>query len=130
MGAANIVSALESACKRGVAVHIAMTDTGSYDTEFKALVAAGCGVHTYPNSTTGFYIHAKVLIADYALPTQKVYLGSINFSIPSMTENRELGLYLTNATTIKSLNTTLTTDYAGATAFTPSATRKPAAKRP
>ncbi len=129
MGAANIVSALEAASKRGVAVHLAMTDTGTYDTQFKALTAAGCGLHTYANTTTGLYIHAKVIIADYALPTQKVYLGSINFSTPSLTQNRELGLYLTDAPTIKSLNTTLTADYAGAPAFS-TKTHKTVAKRP
>ncbi len=130
MGAANVVSALEAACKRGVAVHLAMTDTGTYDTEFTALKAAGCGVHTYTSTTTGLYIHAKVMIADYGLATQKVYLGSINFSTPSMTENRELGLYVTDTATIKSLNTTLTADYAGAAAFAAKARREAVTKRP
>jgi len=65
MGAANIVSALESACQRGVSVHIAMVNDSttspysSYATNFKALEAAGCGVRTYPDTTTGLYIHAK-----------------------------------------------------------------------
>jgi cardiolipin synthase len=130
MGASNVVSALEAACKRGIAVHIAMTDTGAYDTQFKALEAAGCGVHTYANTTTGLYIHAKVMIADFGLSTQKVYLGSINFSTPSLTQNRELGLYITDAPTIKSLNTTLTADYAGAAAFAAKPARKVAANRP
>ena len=131
MGAADVVSALEAACTRGVAVHIAMTDTGSYDTEFKALQAAGCGVHTYTSTTTGLYIHAKVMLADYGLATQKVYLGSINFSIPSMTENRELGLYVSDAAAVKSLNTTLTADYAGAANFaTAAANRHVVKKRP
>ena len=120
MGAANIVSALEAACKRGVAVQIAMVDQTTYEANFSALEAAGCGVHTYPDTTTGFYIHAKAMVADYRLATQKVYLGSINFSIPSMTENRELGLFVTDQPTVDSINTTMTSDYTGAAAFTAS----------
>ncbi|ADW67099.1 phospholipase D-like domain-containing protein [Granulicella tundricola] len=117
MGAANVVSALEAACKRGVAVHVAMTNLTAYKTEFAALKAAGCGVHLYASTATGLYIHAKVLVADYGLSTQMVYVGSINFSIPSMTDNRELGLYVSDATIVKALQTQVTTDYAGAPAL-------------
>jgi cardiolipin synthase len=117
MGAVNIVSALEAACRRGVAVQITMTDQTKYETNFAALQAAGCGVHIYANTSSALYIHAKVLLADFGLATQKVYLGSINFSIPSMTENRELGMYVANAAIVKQLQTTLTADYAGAPTF-------------
>jgi len=124
MGAANIVSALENACQtRGVTVHIAMVNSStsspysSYSTQFKALEAAGCGVRTYPDTTTGLYIHAKAVVADYGLSTQAVYMGSINYSIASMTENRELGIYITDSTAVNTLNTIMTNDYAGATAF-------------
>ena len=117
MSASNIVSALEAACQRGVSVHIAMTDTGSYHANFKALEAAGCGVHTYADNATTLYIHAKAMVADYALPTQNVYMGSINFSIASMTENRELGLYIADPAGVQALYTTISSDYAGAPPF-------------
>jgi phosphatidylserine/phosphatidylglycerophosphate/cardiolipin synthase-like enzyme len=123
MGAANIVSALESACQRGVVVHIAMVNDSvsspysSYATNFKALEAAGCGVRTYPDTTTGLYIHAKAVVADYGLATQTVYMGSINYSIASMTENRELGIYIADPASVQVLYTTMTSDYAGATTF-------------
>ena len=117
MGAANIVSALEAACVRGVTVHIAMTNTATYRANYSALEAAGCGVHVYSNTANGLYIHAKVLVADYGLATQSVYLGSINFSIPSMTNNRELGLYVTDAAAVRTLSATLASDYAGAAAY-------------
>jgi phosphatidylserine/phosphatidylglycerophosphate/cardiolipin synthase-like enzyme len=117
MNATNIVSALEAACKRGVTVQIALTDATTDEPNYKALEAAGCGVHSYPNTAKALYIHAKVLIADYGLATQKLYMGSINFSSTSMTRNRELGLYITDATDAKTLNTTLASDYAGAKAF-------------
>jgi len=123
MGAANIVSALESACQRGVTVHIAMVNDSttspysSYATNFKALEAAGCGVRTYPDTTAGLYIHAKAVVADYGLGTQTVYMGSINYSIASMTENRELGIYIADAASVLVLYTTMASDYAGATTF-------------
>jgi phosphatidylserine/phosphatidylglycerophosphate/cardiolipin synthase-like enzyme len=123
MSAANIVSALSSACQRGVAVHITMVNSStsapysSYATNLKALEAAGCGVHNYPDTTTGLYIHAKAVVADFGLSTQSVYMGSINYSIASMTENRELGAYIVDPASIQVLYNTLTSDYAGAAPF-------------
>jgi phosphatidylserine/phosphatidylglycerophosphate/cardiolipin synthase-like enzyme len=123
MSASNIVSALEAACQKNVQVHIAMVNSSTtspystYSTEFKALEAAGCGVRTYPDTTTGLYVHAKAVVADYGLSTQSVYMGSINYSTASLTENRELGMYITDAPSIATLYTSLTSDYAGATTF-------------
>jgi phosphatidylserine/phosphatidylglycerophosphate/cardiolipin synthase-like enzyme len=117
MGASNIVNALEAACTRGVTVHIAMVSQSSYATNFKALENAGCGVHVYPDTATGFYIHAKAVVADYGLSSQSVYMGSINYSNASMTENRELGLYISDAASVQSLYTTMAADYAGGTAY-------------
>lgn len=118
MGASNIVSAFEAACRRGVAVHIAMVnDRNEYASEFSALEAAGCGVHVYPDTTNGFYVHAKAAIADYGLPTQKIYMGSINYSNASMTENRELGLYISDAGGAQALYNTISNDYAGGSAY-------------
>jgi phosphatidylserine/phosphatidylglycerophosphate/cardiolipin synthase-like enzyme len=123
MSASNIVSALETACQNGVTVHIAMVNSSTsppystYSANFKALEAAGCGVRTYPDTTNGIYIHAKAVIADYGLSTQKVYMGSINYSTASMTQNRELGMYISDAPSITTLYSVLSTDYAGATTF-------------
>jgi len=123
MSASNIVSALETACTNGVKVYITMVNSStsspysSYSTEFKALEAAGCGVRTYADTSTGLYIHAKAVVADYGLSTQAVYMGSINYSTASMNENRELGIYIADAPSVTLLNTTMTNDYAGATPF-------------
>jgi phosphatidylserine/phosphatidylglycerophosphate/cardiolipin synthase-like enzyme len=114
MDAPNIVSALVAACQRGIQVHIAMSDdTADYGTEFAELQAGGCGLYLYPLSGTLFYIHAKAAIADYGLPTQSVYMGSINYDIGSMTENRELGIFITDPASIQLLYNTMATDYAG-----------------
>jgi hypothetical protein len=116
MGASNIVSALEAAAARGVAVRIAMEYSSSYVSNFNALKAAGCKLSTY-NNPNGFYIHAKAVVADYGLPTQNVYMGSINYSNASMTENRELGVYITDPASVQLLNATMVADYAGGTAY-------------
>jgi len=118
MDAANLVEALVAACQRGVQVHITMTDdTADYGTEFAELQAGGCGLYLYPDlgeyTSSTFYIHAKATIADYGLPTQSVYMGSINYDTPSMTENRELGLFITDPASIQLLYNTMATDYAG-----------------
>ena len=115
MGAPNIVVALENRCRASVAVNITMTANTTYQANFNALVAAGCGVHLYPDTPTGLYIHAKAMVADYGLPTQKVYVGSINFSLPSMDGNRELGLFVSEKAIVDRLNVTLSADYAGGT---------------
>jgi phosphatidylserine/phosphatidylglycerophosphate/cardiolipin synthase-like enzyme len=118
MSASNIVSALVTACQtRHVTVHIAMVNQSSYAANFTTLKNAGCGVNLYPDTTNGFYIHAKAVVADYGLATQNVYMGSINYSNASMTANRELGLYITDAGIVQQLYTTISADYAGGTPY-------------
>jgi cardiolipin synthase len=114
-----IVTALENAAKRGVAVKVIMTnDANEYATEFNALTAAGVQVHTLTDNATTLYIHAKVTIVDFGLSaTQKVFVGSENYSVASLTENRELGLILTATAVLDSLNTTLASDFAAGTAW-------------
>ncbi len=112
MGDAAIVEAFEAACKRGVAVRIAMTDTSAaYHANYLALEQAGCLVHIGANNATTLYIHAKTVVVDLGTRTQAGYLGSINFSKASLTENRELGLRLTDAATLNQLNSTVTKDF-------------------
>ena len=117
MSAPNIVSALEAACQRGVVTHIAMTNTGSYAANFRALESAGCGVHLFADNSTTLYIHAKAIVADYGTPAQTAYVGSINFSTASLTQNRELGLFLSDPAILQTLTTTINTDYANAPPF-------------
>jgi hypothetical protein len=118
MSASNIVTALVNACTRGVNVHIAMTDDGSYHTNYHTLTAAGCGVHLYADNSSTLYIHAKAILADYGTSGVNAYMGSINFSTASMVENRELGLYVTDAISQQAIYNAITSDYAGAPAST------------
>jgi hypothetical protein len=52
------------------------------------------------------YIHAKMILTDYGQSGQQSFVGSENFSNPSLTESRELGLPLTDPAILQSLNTT------------------------
>ncbi len=47
---------------------------------------------SYCSSSKGFYIHGKVIEADYGTSHAKVFIGSENFSSTSLNQNRELGL--------------------------------------
>ena len=114
MGDAQIVSALGAAAKRGVQVQVAMTNGGTYTTQFNALTAAGVKLNTYA-PTAPLYIHAKLILADYGQSGQQAFVGSENFSGPSLTENRELGLTLTDPGILQSLNTTFASDFKGGT---------------
>lgn len=111
-----IVNALANACSAGVSVQIAMVnDNNDYASEFDTLTNAGCNVSTYPDTSTGFYIHAKAILADYGQPGAVAFVGSENFSSASLTENRELGLTTNNASVMQQLETTISNDYSGGT---------------
>ena len=84
--------------------------------EFNTLKTAGCSIHTYA-SNASLYIHAKVILADYGTSGVVAYMGSINFSTASLTQNRELGMYVTDSTSVQTLYNTLVSDYNGGTAF-------------
>lgn len=116
MGDSAIVNALANACTNGVSVNIAMINNrNDYASEFDTLTNAGCNVSTYPDTSTGFYIHAKAIVADYGTANQVAFVGSENFSNASLTENRELGLTTTNASIISQLESTMSSDYSGGT---------------
>ncbi|MGW5663278.1 phospholipase D-like domain-containing protein [Streptomyces sp. NPDC003758] len=113
-----VVNAIVARAKAGVAVRVVLENPSSYSSEVSAIKAAGGTVVGY-SDPNGFYIHAKAMVADYGLSTQKVEEGSMNISSNSLDNNRELGLILTGtgvaepvATTIE---TTFNNDYAGGT---------------
>ena len=93
--ASNIVNAVAAAATRGVAVVlVGENESKSYNSEYTTIKAAGASVY-YFSSSTGFYVHAKSVVADLGLSTEAVYMGSINYSNASLTQNRELGVYIT-----------------------------------
>jgi phosphatidylserine/phosphatidylglycerophosphate/cardiolipin synthase-like enzyme len=114
LGSTPIVDALANAAHRGVTVHVVAEYNSSYAGDYNALTAAGATVVTY-GSSDALYIHAKAIVADYATGTAKVFIGSQNFSDTSLNSNRELGLIITDAGVISSVNTTLDADFANGT---------------
>ena len=93
--ASNIVNAVAAAATRGVTVVlVGENESKSYNTEYTTIKTAGASVYYY-SSSTGFYVHAKSVVADLGLSTEAVYMGSINYSTASLTANRELGVYIT-----------------------------------
>jgi cardiolipin synthase len=110
-------SALLAALKRGVAVTLVQEDIeGAYTTTLNALKSAGAKIAVY-TSNKGYYIHAKTVLADYGTAGAKLFLGSENFSTPSLTENRELGLIFSDAACMTGVYTAISKDFTNGTAF-------------
>ncbi|HET7015244.1 MAG TPA: phospholipase D-like domain-containing protein [Streptosporangiaceae bacterium] len=92
MGFSTVIDALEAAAKRGVNVQVCGENSGSqYTRTFEEMARKGVHI-SYFSSSTGFYIHAKVVLADYGTSRERAFIGSENFSNTSLNRNRELGL--------------------------------------
>ena len=92
MGDTTVENALIRAARRGVDVQICgENESGEYDRAYAKLARAGIRI-SYYSSSSGFYIHGKVIEADYGTPRAKTFIGSENFSSTSLNDNRELGL--------------------------------------
>jgi cardiolipin synthase A/B len=115
MDDSTVVDDLCDAAENGVTVQlVGENEDGEYDSEYNELY--DCGVQiSYYSSSTGFYIHGKVILADYGESTADVFIGSQNFSNTSLTENRELGLIINDTSVESSINSTFTSDFAGGT---------------
>jgi len=112
-----ITNALAAAARRGVSVQIVgENENGEYDSAYDTLVSAGARI-SYYSSSTGFYIHGKVVEADYGTASAKIFIGSENFSNTSLTENRELGLIISDPAVLSSVAGTFATDFANGTPF-------------
>jgi phosphatidylserine/phosphatidylglycerophosphate/cardiolipin synthase-like enzyme len=106
-----VEDALIKAAGRGVAVKVCGENTsGEYDSGFSRLAAAGVRI-SYYSSSHGFYIHGKVIEADYGTSHAKVFIGSENFSSTSLNRNRELGLITASQKVMSSIASTFAADY-------------------
>lgn len=112
-----VTDALEGAALRGVNVEVTMTANSEWVPEFDDLISSGAHVSLYPDTYTGLYIHAKVVIADAGLGDQRAFVGSENFSIASLDYNRELGVLTGNGSVISALNKVVVSDFHGGTTF-------------
>jgi PLD-like domain len=107
-----LVNAIVSAEKRGVAVRVVVENPSSYSSELNQITAAGGKVTGY-SSPTGFYVHAKTIIADYGTSAARAFAGSENFSDNSLNHNRELGLITTDSGVVSGLESTFSADFTG-----------------
>ena len=111
MGDTTIEDALIKAAKRGVNVKVCgENESGEYDSDFSRLAAAGVHI-SYYSSSHGFYIHGKVMEADYGTGHAKVFIGSENFSSTSLNRNRELGLITSNQKVLSAIARSFAGDY-------------------
>lgn len=111
MADTGVETAIEAALKRGVAVTMVQENlTGSYTAILQTFKADGANVATY-SSRTGYYIHAKTVLADYGTAQAKLFLGSENVSAPSLDKNRELGLIFSDKTCMDGVYAAITADY-------------------
>src|SRR5580698_2625860 len=107
-----LINAIVADEKRGVTVRVVIEDPSEYSSELNEITAAGGKVTGY-SSSTGFYIHAKTVIADYGYSTAKAFVGSENFSSGSLNDNRELGMITTDSGVVTGLETTFDGDFSG-----------------
>jgi hypothetical protein len=105
-----LVNAIVAAENRGVTVRVVVEDPSSYSSEISQVTAAGGKVTGY-SSSTGFYVHAKAIVADYGTSAAKVFLGSENFSDNSLNHNRELGLIINDPAVLSGVESTFTADF-------------------
>ena len=107
-----LVNAIVADENRGVTVRVVIEDPSEYSSELSKITAAGGKVTGY-SSSTGFYVHAKTVIADYGYSTAKAFVGSENFSSGSLNDNRELGMITTDSGVVTGLETTFGADFSG-----------------
>jgi phosphatidylserine/phosphatidylglycerophosphate/cardiolipin synthase-like enzyme len=116
-GDQTIVAAVVAALKRGAAVTLVQENmSNQYSATLTTLKTAGAKIATY-SSTTGRYIHAKTVLADYGTPNAKLFVGSENFTTPSLSDNRELGLIFSDASCMAGVSAAITADFKGGTPF-------------
>jgi cardiolipin synthase len=108
---------VEAALRRGVAVTLVQENLGGkYSSALNALKTAGAVIAIF-SSRTGYYIHAKIFLADYGTPHARLFVGSENVSTDSLNYNRELGLIINDPGCMTGVFTAITADYNNGTKF-------------
>jgi phosphatidylserine/phosphatidylglycerophosphate/cardiolipin synthase-like enzyme len=107
-----VVNAIVARAKAGVKVRIVLEDPSDYSSEVTSVENAGGTVVGY-DSPTGFYMHAKVMVADYGLSTAAVEVGSMNDTSNSLGSNRELGIILNDSGVESTVENAFVSDFDG-----------------
>ena len=102
--------AIKARVQAGVQVRALIADTGFVSSNMYAadfLKSINVPVKWIP------HLHTKALVADGA----RAYLGSVNLSSTSLDKNREVGVIVTDASSIDPMTTTFEKDWTAGTAF-------------
>ena len=111
MGDRTVENALVKAAERGVGVQVCgENESGEYDRAYAKLARAGIRI-SYYSSSAGFYIHGKVVEADYGTARAEIFIGSENFSSTSLNQNRELGLIISSHPVMSAVASTFAADF-------------------
>jgi phosphatidylserine/phosphatidylglycerophosphate/cardiolipin synthase-like enzyme len=106
----DVRDAVKARLAAGVAVRVMIADLGFVASNSTAVTFLK-GIGLAPKSIP--HLHTKVIVADGV----QAYLGSENLSETSLDHNREVGVIVTEASSIAPLVTTFETDWAAGTAF-------------
>ena len=109
-----VVAGIVADARRGVKVRLVVEYPADYASEIAEVKAAGGTVVGY-SSSTGFYVHAKAIVADAGRNSERVELGSINITSNSLDNNRELGIILTDHSSVNTVESVISSDFAGGT---------------
>jgi cardiolipin synthase A/B len=129
MGDPAVTAALAADARHHVDVTITMTADPEWDQAFAELAHAGAHIRLEPDGSSALYIHAKVVDADAGLPDERALVESQNFSVPSLDDNRELGIATSAPAVVTAVTATLASDYAGAAPYSTAVTPKPSGAR-
>ena len=118
----NIIEALRNAAKRGVNVRLITPQcvAGSNPEldypALKELSSNNVSVRIMPNphTPTTPYMHSKMILVDNTV----AYVGSINFTVSSITKAREAGIIFINQTATNTISSMFETDWSNAIAVT------------
>ena len=110
-----IEQALVAAALRGVTVNLTMTYSSSYVDGFDTLVGGGVHVSLY-QANAPLYIQAKAI----SVNDHTVYVGSSNFTTEMTNDDRNVGIVTANPTIVRSVTSTMASDFAGATPYSTS----------
>jgi phosphatidylserine/phosphatidylglycerophosphate/cardiolipin synthase-like enzyme len=103
-------AAVSNRIQAGVAVRVMLADAGWVSTNASAAIYLknlGVEVRSIP------HLHTKVIVADGA----RAYMGSENLSSNSLDHNREVGVIVTDASSLTPLTETFDKDWAAGTDF-------------
>lgn len=112
---AQCMNALIAAARRGVSVRFLTAVLSSYSgsgTDGNAKerdVLNQAGVQA--KAASNYYMHGKMLLADYGTSYERGFIGSENFSSTSLDKNRELGVILTDQDALRKIDGIFESDW-------------------